>query len=103
MLLRLAGPVALPVDDTLVVSAAHVTPHREPSRGRCPGTRAGGWPGHRHLRDAALLTQDARQISLEPCSHHQRRYHGGSVRLRHPSATVSAPPPTMWFLQPSRV
>src|SRR5437667_10210920 len=98
MLLRLAGPVVSPVDVRPIGSVAHVTPHREPLRGRYPGTRAGDWPAHRHLRDAALLPRDARQLSLVPCSHRQRRYHAWSAALRHPSERVSATPPIIWFV-----
>src|SRR5438552_3288462 len=98
MLPRPAGPVVWLVDDNLIVSAARVTLHREPSRGRCPGTRAGDWPAHRHLRGAARVTQDAPQISLAPVFHHQRRYHAWSATLRHPSARVSVTPPTIWFV-----
>src|SRR6266568_6902483 len=98
MRLKLAGPVVSPVDDTPIASAARVTPRRGPSRGRCPGTRAGDWPGHRHLRDTDLPTRDAQHVCLAPVFHRQRRYHGWSVTLRRPCARVSATPPTMWFV-----
>src|SRR6266702_7240041 len=98
MLRRLAGPVALPVGGSPIVSAGRATPHRGPSRGQCPGTRAGDWPGHRHLRDANLVTRDARHIFLAPIFHHQRRYHAWSAALRRPYARVSTTHPIIGFL-----